>query len=189
MNSVVLKPFFRVTRRIDELATAFDPLFQKYCEPLADLNLVPDESMKRRLFVRLQPHLSASLNETFRVPSECSFEANKEGTCSKKGNIRKLSGRETSNELDFHMSVSAKYLLISAFLASRNPATLDAALFDSTGGSNNRKRKKKYGLFVFSIYFFKAYVIVRWLLGSLDPWITDVNEQPCKRIAIDISLV
>ncbi|XP_073104820.1 origin of replication complex subunit 5 isoform X2 [Elaeis guineensis] len=141
--SVVLKPFFRVTRRIDELATAFDPLFQKYCEPLADLNLVPDESMKRRLFVRLQPHLSASLNETFRVPSECSFEANKEGTCSKKGNIRKLSGRETSNELDFHMSVSAKYLLISAFLASRNPATLDAALFDSTGGSNNRKQKKK----------------------------------------------
>ncbi|XP_008807806.1 origin of replication complex subunit 5 [Phoenix dactylifera] len=141
--SVVLKPFFRVTRRIDELATAFDPLFQKYCEPLADLNLVPDESMKRRLFVRLQPHLAASLNETFRFPSECSFEAIKEGTCSKKGNIRKLNGRETSNELDFHMSVSAKYLLISAFLASRNPATLDAAFFDSTGGSNNHKRRRK----------------------------------------------
>lgn len=41
------------------------------------------------------------------------------------------------------MSTSAKYLLISAFLASRNPATLDASLFDSTGGSDNRKRKRK----------------------------------------------
>ncbi|KAG1370974.1 Origin of replication complex subunit 5 [Cocos nucifera] len=142
-NPKLYSSFLRVTRRIDELATAFDPLFQKYCEPLADLNLVPDESVKRRLFVRLQPHLSASLNETFRVPSECSFEANEEETCSKKGNIKKLSGRETSNELEFHMSVSAKYLLISAFLASRNPATLDAALFDSTGGSNSRKRRKK----------------------------------------------
>lgn len=141
--SVVLKPFVRITRRIDELATAFDPLFRKYCEPLVDLKVVPDESMKRRLFDCLQPHLAASLKETFRVPSECYFEANKEGTCSKKGNIRKLSGRETYNDLDFHMSLSAKYLLISAFLASRNPATLDAALFDSTGGSNNSKRKRK----------------------------------------------
>lgn len=41
------------------------------------------------------------------------------------------------------MPTSAKYLLISAFLASRNPATLDASLFDSTGGSNSRKRRRK----------------------------------------------
>ncbi|KAK8588002.1 hypothetical protein V6N13_086959 [Hibiscus sabdariffa] len=41
------------------------------------------------------------------------------------------------------MSTSAKYLLISAFLASRNPATLDASLFDSTGVSDSRKRKRK----------------------------------------------
>ncbi|ONM09554.1 Origin of replication complex subunit 5 [Zea mays] len=30
-----------------------------------------------------------------------------------------------------------------AFLASRNPATLDAALFDSTGGSDSHRRKRK----------------------------------------------
>ncbi|XP_073005677.1 origin of replication complex subunit 5 isoform X2 [Typha latifolia] len=142
--SVVLKPFVRVTRRVDELATAFEPLFRKYCEPLTDLKLVPDEIMKRRLFVYLQPHLAASLNETFSVPLKDSFEANKEGVSTKTGSIRKkCGGKDASADLDFHMSVSAKYLLLSAFLASRNPATLDAALFDSTGGSSSRKRKRK----------------------------------------------
>lgn len=141
--SVVLKPFYRITRRVDELSIAFEPLFQKYCEPLTDLRLVPDEAMKRRLFDNLQPDLAAALNETFEVRSWSSIEAAKEGTSSKKLRARRIGGKVASSELEFHMSVSAKYLLLSAFLASRNPATLDAALFDSTGGSNNRRRKRK----------------------------------------------
>ncbi|THU46786.1 hypothetical protein C4D60_Mb09t08550 [Musa balbisiana] len=140
--SIVLKPFSRVTKRVDELATAFDPLFKKYCEPLTDLSLVPDEAMKRKLFDHLQPHLTASLNEIFTVTPWSLVEVAKERT-SKRGHKRKLCGKEVSSELDIHMSTSTKYLLISAFLASRNPATLDAALFDSTGGSSNRKRKRK----------------------------------------------
>ncbi|ONK75842.1 uncharacterized protein A4U43_C03F21130 [Asparagus officinalis] len=141
--SVVLKPFYRITRRLDELLIALEPLFQKYCEPLTDPRLVPDEPTKRRLFDNLQPHLLSALNETFKVPSWSSLDAAKEGISNKKLNSRRIGGKEASNELDFHMSVSAKYLLLSAFLASRNPATLDAALFDSTGGSNNRRRKRK----------------------------------------------
>nr|CAD1828207.1 unnamed protein product [Ananas comosus var. bracteatus] len=142
--SVVLKPFSRVTKRVDELATAFESLFRKYCEPLTDLKLVPDERMKRRLFDYIQPHLTASLNETFDVPVRSSSESAKDGDYCKKGSIRKtVGGNDSLAELDFHMSVSAKYLLLSAFLASRNPATLDAALFDSTGGSSSRKRKRK----------------------------------------------
>lgn len=144
MCSVVLKPFYRTTRRVDELAIAFEPLFQKYCEPLTDLGLVPDEATKRRLFDNLQPHLAAALNETFKVPSWSSLKASEGGTSSKKCLARKIGGKDASDVLDFHMSVSAKYLLLSAFLASKNPATLDAALFDSTGGSNNRRRKRKY---------------------------------------------
>lgn len=35
-------------------------------------------------------------------------------------------GDESLDEINFRMSTSAKYLLISTFLASRNPATLDA---------------------------------------------------------------
>ncbi|RWW33589.1 hypothetical protein BHE74_00032954 [Ensete ventricosum] len=143
VNQKLYSSFLRVTKRVDELATVFDPLFKKYCEPLADLSLVPDEAMKRKLFDHLQPHLTASLNEIFTVTPWSLVEVAKERT-PKRGHVRKLCGKEVFSELDIHMSTSAKYLLISAFLASRNPATLDAALFDSTGGSNNRKRKRKY---------------------------------------------
>ncbi|KAJ4760074.1 Origin recognition complex subunit 5 [Rhynchospora pubera] len=139
--SVVLRPFTRVTRRIDELALALDPLYKKYCEPLTDLTIIPNEAMKRRLCDYIWSHVTAALNQTFTIPPRALTEKGSTG-----GIKRQLSGlgNETGlSELDFHMSVSAKYLLISAFLASRNPATLDAALFDSTGGCDGRKRKRK----------------------------------------------
>uniref|UniRef100_A0A803NXF5 Origin recognition complex subunit 5 n=1 Tax=Cannabis sativa TaxID=3483 RepID=A0A803NXF5_CANSA len=136
---VVLKSFFRITRRVDELSTSFSQLFRKYCEPLNDLGVVPNEEMKRRLFSTLQPHIAPAMNEIFKVSSR----AFTEGGATKHKSSSKKSSLEVSDQLDLHMSTSAKYLLISAFLASRNPATLDASLFDSTGGSDNRKRKRK----------------------------------------------
>ncbi|CAL5340016.1 unnamed protein product [Camellia sinensis] len=142
---VVLKPFCRITRRVDELSAAFSPLFKKYCEPLSDISISPNEEMKRRLFSHLQPDIALSLNEIFRVSSSQSsseVEARKE-KAKRKGTMQKLGGSQPLDEVDFHMSTSAKYLLISAFLASRNPATLDASMFDSTGGLDNRKRKRK----------------------------------------------
>lgn len=138
-----MKPFCRVTRRLDELSTAFSILFQKYCEPLNDQGIVPNEDMKRRLYCQLQPHIAPSLNEIFRVTSQPSAEVGATKEAKRKGSTRKSGGCEVLDQLDFHMSTSAKYLLISAFLASRNPATLDASLFDSTGGFNSRKRKRK----------------------------------------------
>ncbi|XP_015959703.1 origin of replication complex subunit 5-like [Arachis duranensis] len=140
---VSLRPFFRITRQINELSTAFKPLYEKYCEPLSDKSIVPNEDMKRRLFSHIMLHVSSSLNEIFKVSSLplSKVESSKETT--QKGTPRKLEHCEEVAKLDFHMSTSAKYLLISAFLASRNPATLDASLFDSKGGSDNRKRKRK----------------------------------------------
>uniref|UniRef100_A0A2N9HC74 Orc1-like AAA ATPase domain-containing protein n=1 Tax=Fagus sylvatica TaxID=28930 RepID=A0A2N9HC74_FAGSY len=153
---VVLRPFCRITRRVDELSTAFSPLFEKYGEPLSDLGVVPNEETKRRLFSDLgvvheetkrrlfsQPHIAPSLNEVFKVSSQSSPEAQSNKETKKKSSRRKLGVCEEIDELDFHMSTSAKYLLISAFLASRNPATLDASLFDSMGGFDSRKRKRK----------------------------------------------
>ncbi|KAK4483480.1 hypothetical protein RD792_010672 [Penstemon davidsonii] len=139
----VLGHFCRTTRRIDELSTAFSPLFRKYCEPLGDLGPVPSGDMKRELFKHLQPFISPCMNETFNVTSQsfCKASAYKDRT--KRNSIAKKLGIESSDEIDLHMSTSAKYLLISAFLASRNPATLDASLFDSTGGPDARKRKRK----------------------------------------------
>lgn len=138
---VVLKPICRITRRVDELSIALAPLFQKYCEPLSDLDLVPDENTKRKLFCHLQPHIADSLNEIFKVPAK--YEESRKHKFRAKRDLRKSGAREACEELDFHLSVSAKYLLISSFLASRNPATLDATLFDSTGGADNRKHKRK----------------------------------------------
>ncbi|PON68088.1 Origin recognition complex, subunit [Parasponia andersonii] len=139
---VVLKPFYRITRRVDELSTAFSQLYKKYCEPLSDLGVVPNEEMKRRLFSNLQPHIAPSMNEIFKVSSQPSTDIGATKEAKQKSSSKK-SGLEVTDQLDLHMSTSAKYLLISAFLASRNPATLDASLFDSTGGSDSRKRKRK----------------------------------------------
>ena len=85
-----------------------------------------------------------SLNEVFKIASRPSSEgeSNKE-KANRQGSTQRLRGCPAIDEIDFHMSTSAKCLLISVFLASRNPATLDASLFDSTGGSDNRKRKRK----------------------------------------------
>lgn len=139
----MLRPFCRVTRQVDELAAAFSSLFKKYSEPLSDKEVAPNEEMKRRLFSHIRPHIASALNETFQVRSQplLKAETNQE---TKKTNSSRMSGiREDFDKIDFHMSTSAKYLLISAFLASRNPATLDASLFDSTGVSDSRKRKRK----------------------------------------------
>ncbi|KAF5742732.1 origin of replication complex subunit 5 isoform X1 [Tripterygium wilfordii] len=138
---VVLRPFCRVTRRLDELSTAFSSLFKKYCEPLSDPMVAPNEEIKRRLFGHIQPHIAQALNEVFQVASQPSLEANRE--TQGRGIIRKPGSCGNLDEIDFHMSTSGKYLLISAFLASRNPATLDASLFDPKGGSDSRKRKRK----------------------------------------------
>ncbi|KAL1322305.1 hypothetical protein AAHE18_14G186600 [Arachis hypogaea] len=99
--------------------------------------------MKRKLFSHINPHITSSLNEIFKVSSHPSAEVENSKEANLKVNQKKLERREEIAKLDFHMSTSAKYLLISAFLASRNPATLDASLFDSKGGSDNRKRKRK----------------------------------------------
>jgi origin recognition complex subunit 5 len=110
---------------------------------LGDLASVPNEEMKRRLFSHFQPHIAPSLNEIFWVPSKSFTEAEINKDTRQKGSTRKSEVSDHFAQIDFHMSTSAKYLLISAFLASRNPATLDASLFDSTGGSDSRKRKRK----------------------------------------------
>ncbi|XVF22528.1 hypothetical protein REPUB_Repub12eG0179900 [Reevesia pubescens] len=64
---VVLRPFCRVTRGVDELSAAFSSLFKKYCEPLNDMEVAPNEDMKRRLFSHLRPHITSALNEAFQV--------------------------------------------------------------------------------------------------------------------------
>ncbi|CAL5199680.1 unnamed protein product [Lathyrus oleraceus] len=142
---VALRPFCRITRQVGELSTALKPLFEKYCEPLSDKGkgVVPTEDMKRRLFNHIKPHIASSLNDVFKVSSPPASKVKVGKETKHKGSPKRSERFEEIGDLDFHMSTSAKYLLISSFLASRNPATLDASLFDSKGGSDNRKRKRK----------------------------------------------
>lgn len=138
--NAVLKPFTRVCRRVTELSAALEPLFEKYCEPIKRESVVPDEKGKRRLFAHLEPHIAPALNQTFNVPTYTKLS----GDRTRRRIATKRPGfEEAFEDLDFHISVSGKYLLISAFIASRNPATLDATLFDSTGGLDSRKRGRK----------------------------------------------
>ncbi|CAJ2640641.1 unnamed protein product [Trifolium pratense] len=139
---VARRPFCRITRQVGELSSALKPLFEKYCEPLSDKGkgVVPNEDMKRRLFNHIKPHIASSLNDVFKVSSPPSSEAESGKETKLKGNLKRS---EEIGDLDFHMSTSAKYLLISAFLASRNPATLDASLFDSKGPLRKRLKRRK----------------------------------------------
>ncbi|KAK7374293.1 hypothetical protein VNO80_07721 [Phaseolus coccineus] len=142
---VVLKSFYGITKQVGDLSAALKPLYEKYCEPLSDKGkgVAPDQQMRRRLLAHISPYIGPSLNEIFKVSSLSSTEVETRKEEKRKGNPSRLEKSEELGSLDFHMSTSAKYLLISAFLASRNPATLDASLFDSKGGSDNRKRKRK----------------------------------------------
>ncbi|XP_020218562.1 origin of replication complex subunit 5 [Cajanus cajan] len=142
---VALHSFFRITSQVGQLSATLKPLYEKYCEPLSDKGkgVAHNSEMNLRLSTHIKPHISSALNEIFKISSLASTEAK---TCKEeklKGKSRRSEQSEELGSLDFHMSTCAKYLLISAFLASRNPATLDASLFDSRGGSDNRKRKRK----------------------------------------------
>ncbi|KAF3441513.1 hypothetical protein FNV43_RR15427 [Rhamnella rubrinervis] len=140
---IVLKPFSRITRRVDELSTSFSLLYQKYCEPISDQGIVPNEGMKRRLFSQLQPHIAPFLNEIFKVSSHSSIDVGATKEAKQKARTKESGGSEVLDELDFHMCTSAKYLLISAFLASRNPATLDASLLILLGPSEKSMERKE----------------------------------------------
>ncbi|KAF8407555.1 hypothetical protein HHK36_006689 [Tetracentron sinense] len=81
-------------------------------ETILDLGVVPNEDMKRRLFSHLQPHIAPSLNKILMVESQPSLEAEANKEFMQKCNMRKVEGGEASDDMDFHMSTSAKYLLI-----------------------------------------------------------------------------
>ncbi|CAH9096657.1 unnamed protein product [Cuscuta europaea] len=136
---VVLKSFCRVTRRVDELSAALSPLFKIYCEPLDDSGAVPSKDFISILFNHLKPHIGPSMNKVFNMSSRPEAATSNDTNHNKK--VKSKAAFADSS--DFHMSVCAKYLLISAFIASRNPATLDASLFDPTGGCGSRKKKRK----------------------------------------------
>ncbi|KAL2330288.1 hypothetical protein Fmac_017869 [Flemingia macrophylla] len=142
---LVLHSFYRITNQVSQLSATLKPLYEKYCEPLNDKGkgVAHNSEMNLRLSTHIKPHISSALNEIFKISYISSTEVETQKEEKWKGKSSRSEQSKELGSLDFHMSTSAKYLLISAFLASRNPATLDASLFDSKGGFDNRKRKRK----------------------------------------------
>lgn len=56
---------------------------------------------------------------------------------------RAVAAGRDSSEIDFELPLCSKYLLLAAYIASRNAATLDASLFDTGDGARASSRKKR----------------------------------------------
>ena len=118
-----------------ELSEALEPLFQKYIDPIRRGIVKPDDQGKRKLFSLIQPHITSALHQI------CGFSY-LESPRIFLSNGQQRKGSMDQVELGFQLPLCSKYLLISSFICSRNPATLDATLFDASGGGS-RKRKRK----------------------------------------------
>ncbi|CAM6034599.1 unnamed protein product [Sphagnum compactum] len=144
--SAVLKTFSRACRRVTELSRSLEPLFQIYCEPiLRGAAVGPDDQGKRQRYGLLQPHIRPALSQTLIIGGSTPDEQGSAGRRGRrKGRTKKTQfGRRDANELGFELPMSSKYLLLAAYIASRNAPTLDASLFDSGEGARSGGRRKR----------------------------------------------
>jgi len=147
--SVVLKTFSRACRRVTDLSRSLEPLYQKYCEPvLRGAATTPDDQGKRQRYALLQPHIRPSLSQTLIIhessPGPGKGMDDRENRRRMKSTPKRAlpAGRDSS-EIDFELPLCSKYLLLAAYIASRNAATLDASLFDTGDGARASSRKKR----------------------------------------------
>ena len=56
---------------------------------------------------------------------------------------RILTSEVDSQHLSFEVPLCSTYLLLAAYIASRNAATLDASLFDAGDGARGSSRKRR----------------------------------------------
>ncbi|CAK9195959.1 unnamed protein product [Sphagnum troendelagicum] len=108
----------------------------------------PDDQGKRQRYSLLQPHIRPALSQTLIIGGSTPDEQGSAGRRGRsKGHTKKTQfGGRDANELGFELPMSSKYLLLAAYIASRNAPTLDASLFDSGEGARSggrRKRKEK----------------------------------------------
>ncbi|KAJ7538210.1 hypothetical protein O6H91_11G038400 [Diphasiastrum complanatum] len=138
-----LKPLTRVTRRVTELADSLEPLFVKYYEPVVHGVVFPDDQGKRKLFSLLQPHLKNSLAQTLSIPNAFPMGNSKNDPTGGTKKVEFKRAVDSTSNLDFHLSLCSKYLLLAAHICSTNPATLDASIFDAGGAAEKQKRRRK----------------------------------------------
>ncbi|EFJ26106.1 hypothetical protein SELMODRAFT_413184 [Selaginella moellendorffii] len=141
--NAVLKPFSRATRRITELMMLLEPLFEQYCAPVVSGAVLPDEQGKRKLFTLIKPHVRSFLGRASSI-----LAASPGKLLESQGGGRSVISAPASDDqlCDLQLPLCSKYLLLAAYIASTNPATLDAALFDAGNASGSRKRRRRSSL-------------------------------------------
>ncbi|GAQ83861.1 hypothetical protein KFL_001650140 [Klebsormidium nitens] len=136
-SKMVLPPSARITRWLTQLDASMEPLFRKYLEPIdqgkVERAQAATETGGRRLYATLLPHLRAAMGSD--VSFAGAFDVSR-------GDV----GRDdVGTGAEFEMSGACRLLLIAAFVASRNPASLDSAYLDDEEGGRKKKRRRKSG--------------------------------------------
>ncbi|XP_055615999.1 origin recognition complex subunit 5 [Toxorhynchites rutilus septentrionalis] len=136
--SIFLNVFFKVCRDLKELQLVSFECFQKYCEPVLDGSISPDDVTKlwRHISKTMKLSLSTIYMRMGHVSRQEQSRPAADQLCSESVEQLQTMRRMAQNlELPFY----AKYLLIAAYLASHNAAKEDKRLFMK----NHGKQKKR----------------------------------------------
>lgn len=135
--SIFLNVFFKVCRDLKELQLVAFECFQKYCEPVLDGSIAPDDVTK--LWRHISKTMKLSLSTIYMRMGHVNQELIRPAAdqlCSESVEQLQTMRRLAQNlELPYY----AKYLLIAAYLASHNAAKEDKRLFMK----NHGKQKKR----------------------------------------------
>ncbi|KAL3684601.1 hypothetical protein R1sor_002623 [Riccia sorocarpa] len=135
-----LAPFSRASRKLTELAEGLHPLFLKYCEPLLSGKVVLNDQGKRELYKYVKGYIQPALGQSFSIS-----EPEKSRPPSTDQELKSLCSSRpvgAKSGIGFQLSLCSKYLLLAAYIASRNPSTLDDSLFGSGDGVKAKRRRR-----------------------------------------------
>lgn len=141
---LLLSVFYSVCRDLNELRHLALLHFPKYCEPVTSGEAQLTDS--RKLWRNIEPHLKKALHTVYlREVSSYQWE-NIIGQGTQTGN-ENFGALGISVRCHMELPFYAKYLLISAYLASYNPAHTDRRFFTKQGrkGLSNRAKAAAKG--------------------------------------------
>ncbi|KAG6552492.1 hypothetical protein Mapa_005912 [Marchantia paleacea] len=132
-----LAPFSRASRKVTELAESLHPLFLKYCEPFLNGKVILNDQGKRELYKYLENYIQPAMGQSFSIA-----DPDKGMNTKQEWKSMSYSRPLAKFGLGFHLSLCSRYLLLAIYIASRNPSTLDDALFGSGEGAKTKRKRR-----------------------------------------------
>jgi origin recognition complex subunit 5 len=147
----------RASTNLRDIAVAAKDLFAKYIEPLQKGQSLPPAALYTRIRQDVKNtihNMQSRLTDVFQVAAASNNNNNNNNnnnavvlgvrTGGSNGSLKHSrggTGAVNSSGLDFDLPYVSKFLLLAAFIASRNKPTTDAQVFDPGYISGKRKRK------------------------------------------------